>query len=409
MKTYTLGNGQSRDKRWIYLVVVIILIGGYLYWTLGRQLPALNPTITLVSQTKASTSKLAWPAQGQSAVGIVDSSIMNTHGKENPVPTASTAKLITALTVLQKKPLKPGEQGPMITLKSADVSLYNNYAAQDGSLVKVQAGEQISEYQMLQTMLLPSSNNMADSLAIWAFSSLKAYAQAANQYLSSHGLATTHVGSDASGLSPTTTSTAHDLVQIGELVMQNPVLAQIVGQPTASGIPVVGTIKNVNLLLGTNGIIGIKTGNSDQAGGVFVSASRTTVNNKSISIVTALAGSPTLFQAMKDSLSLIQSAQANFTITNVVKKGTTVGKYDLPWGGSVKAIANQDVSLSTWNGSTITPKIKLKSIPANSPAGSTIGSVSVSASALSNQKTVPVQLQTTPTKPSTWWRLIHPF
>jgi D-alanyl-D-alanine carboxypeptidase (penicillin-binding protein 5/6) len=331
------------------------------------------------------------------------------HGAETPVPTASTAKLITALTVLQQKPLKAGEQGPTVTLHDSDVALYNNYVAQDGSLVKVQAGEQISEYQMLQTMMLPSANNIADSIAIWAFGSLQNYASAANQYLSSLGLVTTHVGSDASGLSPTTTSTAHDMVQIGELVMKDPVLSGIVGQSTASGIPVVGTITNVNMLLGTDNIIGIKTGNSDQAGGAFVSASRTTVNGKQVTVVTALMDSPSLFQAMKDSLPLIRSAQNNFSTTPVVRARSTVGSYTAPWGGSVKAVATNDVSATLWNGSTVSPQVSLKKTDAKTTTHTTIGTVSVPASPFSNRATSPVELQSSPPPPSIGWRLSHPF
>ena len=93
--------------------------------------------------------------------------------------------------------------------------------------------------------------------------------------------------------------------------MQNPVLAQIVSQPTASNIPVVNTVKNVNFLLGSNGIVGIKTGNTDQVGGVFISASRITVNTKPVVIVTAFTNAPSLFEALQDSVPLVQSAQAN--------------------------------------------------------------------------------------------------
>ena len=84
--------------------------------------------------------------------------------------------------------------------------------------------------------------------------------------------------------------------------MQNPVLAQIAGQSTATGIPVAGTIKNVNDLIGINNIIGLKTGNSNEAGGAFISASTTKQNNKTIVITTAVVNAPSLFQSMKDSI-----------------------------------------------------------------------------------------------------------
>lgn len=389
-------------------MVAVIIVLAYVVWALGRSLPMLSPAMGQL-QAQAPAGTLAWPATGQSAVGIVGSSGLETHGKQQPVPTASTAKMITALTVLQKKPLKPGDKGPTITLTSADATIYNAYLARDGSLVKVQAGEKISQYQMLEAILLPSANNIADSLAIWAFGSLKNYQQAANQYLEDNGLVETHVGSDASGFSPSTTSTAEDLARIGELVMQDPVLSEIVAQPSAGNFPIVNNIKNVNFLLGTHNIIGVKTGNTDQAGGVYVSASRISVNDKPVTIVTALAGSPTLFQALKDSVPLIESAQMNFKPVTVVKNSSVVASYLQPWGGSIYAVSTKSLSLDAWGGSTIRAKTSLQNISTDNHSGQVVGSVSIPKSVYNNQLSAPVKLQDTPLQPSPWWRLTHPF
>lgn len=150
-------------------------------------------------------------------------------------------------------------------------------------------GEQLSEYQMLEAMMLPSADNMADSLAIWAYGSLPAYQAAANQYLANHNINDTHVGVDASGLDPSTVSTAHDLVLLGEAAMQNAVLAEIVAKPSVNGFPLMGTISNTNTLLGQNGIVGAKTGNTDQAGGVFVfAANYNDANGQELSVVGAV-------------------------------------------------------------------------------------------------------------------------
>lgn len=401
---------RGGKHRWSYLGTVILVLVTYCAWALLRPLPALQPSVQPSAlHTKAPAGTLQWPAQGQSAVGIVGTPILDMHGEEKPVPTASTAKLITALVVLQTKPLQTGEQGPTITLTPDDVTIYNNYVAQDGSLVKVQSGEQISEYQMLQTMMLPSANNMADSLAIWAFGSLKNYQQAANQFLEDHGLVTSHVGSDASGLSPSTTSTAHDMVQIGELVMEDPVLSQIVGQASAAGIPVVGNIKNVNTLLGTDGIIGIKTGNSDQAGGAFVSASKTTVNGKQVTIVTALMGAAGLWEAMHYSLSLVQSAQTNFKPLTVVKSHTPIATYQSNSGSTASAVTQKDISLQAWGGSTVTTKANLHDIKSGAETGQAVGDIAVPKSALNDRLSTTVILQNTSPKPTIFWRLSHPL
>lgn len=401
---------RRSKKRWLYGLIVIILLGAYSYWSYARTLPPIQPTPAHKTlATTAAASKLAWPSVGQAAAGVVGSSRVVTHGSQTPVPTASTAKLITALTVLKAKPLAPGQSGPTITLGPNDVAIYDMYVSEGGSRVRVVAGEQISEHQMLEAMLLPSADNMADSLAIWAFGSLNAYAKAAQDYLAQHGIRHTHVGTDASGLQPNTTSTAHDLVQLGKLTMQNPVLRQIVGEHTASGIPVVNTVKNVNFLLGSDNIIGIKTGNSNQAGGVFVGAAQVTVAGKPTTVVTALAHTPTLFTALMYSAPFIKSAQADFHTVSIAKVGDVVGHYQLPWGDSVAAVVRKNLRFEAWDTQTIRATLKLKPAAASSQAGAVVGHLTIPSSALSDRQSVPVKLRASFTQPSLWWRMTHPF
>jgi len=270
----------------------------------------------LVSSDRPSNTgdpTLAWPKSGEAAIGIVGSGVLATHGTQAARPTASTAKLITALTVLKKYPLQPGESGPTLTMSRSDIDLMVKNSAENGSEIgRVFVGEKLSEYQMLQAMMLPSANNMADSLAVWAYGSLPAYAAAANNYLSSLGLRDTHVGTDASGLNASTVSSAHDLVLLGELAMQNPVLAEIVGTSSVDGFPLVGTITNTNTLLGQDGIVGVKTGNSDEAGGVFVfAADYTKPDGQKITIVGAVQGLPDLDAALQAAQTLLHSAEQN--------------------------------------------------------------------------------------------------
>ena len=388
------------------LLIIITAYGCYSLLRTVKLVPEENGTHLSVT---LAPSKLAWPNVGQSAVGIIGNPDITSHGPQSPVPTASVAKLITTLVVLKTKPLQVGQPGPTITLSANDVAIYRNYLAEQGSVVPVVAGEPISEYQMLEAMLLPSANNMADSLAIWAYGSLSAYAQAANSFLSSQGLSQTHVGVDASGFDPSTKSTAHDLVVIGELALQNPVIAGIVSQPTVTGIPLTTTVKNVNFLIGTSGIIGVKTGNTSQAGGVYVSGSRATINHTPITFVTALAGAPTLPDALLKSLPLIQSAQRNFTTESLLKTGTIVGNYPLPWGGSVPVVANADFSATIWNDSPVTTTIQLKSISNKTKVSNSVGRVSIEQLPVLSKQNVKLELQKPIPQPGIWWRLTHPM
>ena len=404
-------NTAKRSHRFGYLVILGLLVAAYGYQALHRSLPALVP---IVAQTKlqshTASGKFVWPTNGSAAVGLSGEDILVTNGPKKALPIASTAKVLTALSVLAKKPLMPGQQGPTITLTDADVAIYNQYVAAGGSVVPVNSGEQITEYQMLEALMLPSANNFADSLAIWAFGSLNGYRSFATSYADRLGLTDTHIGSDASGLSPDSTSTAHDLVLLGEAAMQNPILAGIVGLSSTDDIPGAGTIKNVNFLLGTSGIVGIKTGNTDQAGGVFLSASSAIVDAKPITIVTAVLGAPTLWQALSTSLPLIRSAQTNFSANTLINANNVVGRYRLPWGGSVPAATTTATTVKAWNGSTITVTIKLQPTPATSRAGQVVGTVTAEKSLLSNGVvSSPIVLANDPPLPSVWWRLGHPF
>ncbi|MEO7364088.1 MAG: hypothetical protein ABIV43_01100 [Candidatus Saccharimonadales bacterium] len=402
---------QRRSRRPLIVFVVLILLGGYAYHALYRPLPSLNPQqLTATLRVGSGTSRLTWPTVGQSAVAVSSTNVLETHGTQSPAAIASVAKVITALTVLQKMPLSAGETGPTYTITTADAQRYHDYVDGDGSVVPVNVGEQLTERQMLEAIMLPSANNLADTLAVWAYGSLPAYRTAATAYLGSLGLHDTTVGSDASGYSPDTMSTAHDLALIGKAAIEHPVLRSIVGQATAE-IPVAGTVNNVNFLLGTSNIIGIKTGNTDQAGGVFLSASTTVVGGRTTTLITALIGAPTLYQAMKYSLPLLTSAQANFNQTTLLAKSAVVGEYRQPWGGVLSVATQSQLDATTWRGSgTISTTIKLRPISADAGKGQIVGTATGPSSSLrgDGERTNLILLDA-PTAPSKLWRLLHPF
>ncbi|MEO8105546.1 MAG: hypothetical protein ABI602_04395 [Candidatus Saccharibacteria bacterium] len=400
----------KKRYRLIFLIALMAVLAAYSYHAVRRPLPDLKPAVSQAQlQSHTLVGKFAWPNYGSAALGLVGADEIVTNGTQKSLPTASTAKILTVLSVLHKKPLTPGQPGPTITLTDADVAIYEVYVAHNGSVVPVRSGEQITEYQMLQAILLPSANNLADSLAIWAFGSLSAYRTYAADYAHQLGLSDTKVGSDASGLAPDSTSTAHDLVLLGKAAMRNPVLAAIVSQASASDIPNVGAIDNVNYLLGTSGIVGIKTGNTDQAGGVFLSASKTIIDGRPVTIVTAVLGAPNLGRALSDSLPLIRSAQTNFSANTLIQPNNVVGHYDVPWGGRVTALSKTALTVTAWNGAIIPVSIRLDPIKASARSGQTIGVMTAQQSQVSNQINSPIVLSKAPPPPSIWWRLQHGF
>lgn len=386
---------------------VLLIIILYVAYTLFQPFASVKPTLSLVTPAIPAAHPLPWPSYGQAAVGAVGYGVLATNGSQTPLATASLANIVTALLVLKHHPLLIGEQGPTITLSQADVNAFEKYYVQDGSVVQVTAGEQISEYQALQSLLLPSANNMADSLATWAFGSLDAYTILANRYVAQLGLTNTTI-TDPSGFLASTVSTAHDLTLLAQVAMQNPVLAQIVAQPSAV-IPVQGKIYNYNFLLGKDNVVGIKTGNNDADPGAYLFAASQNVGGKNIVIVGAVMGAPDLMTALRSARPLIQAAAANFSLISI-KKGTPVGQYKAPSGNNVEAITQTELTIPVWNGSKLKVSASLQKLRLPSPTGANVGNLSITSDHPDSLTYhVPVVLQHTLSRPSISWRLIHPF
>lgn len=264
----------------------------------------------------AYTADVRWPVEaGAAAIGIQGSGVIAAQNDTKPRPIASIAKLIAALAILEKKPIKHDESGPLIPITEADEQLYRDYVAQNGTVVLIKAGVPITERDALEAMLLPSANNVADTAAIWAFGSLKNYRDYANSMLKRLNLKDTTVGTDASGLSPSTKSTASDLVRLGEIALKNPILAHIVALPAAN-IPFAGDIPNYNAMVTKHGYSGLKPGESVQAGNTLLFSTNQTVTGKPVTIIGAILGTENYRQSNAGALQMVESVKQSLKPNN---------------------------------------------------------------------------------------------
>jgi D-alanyl-D-alanine carboxypeptidase (penicillin-binding protein 5/6) len=386
------------------ITVVFVVVLGLGTLNTSKPIQGVAPQVGALA-ARSATENITWPAQGYAAVGASGYGVLATKSEQTPRPIASISKLITALTVLKQTPLKLGESGPVHTIADTDVARFNDYVARGGTVVPVAMGEQITTYQALQAMLLPSANNIADSLAVWTFGSMEDYHVAANAVVRQLGMKNTTVGGDASGLSPVTISTPSDLVLLGEVALKQPVLAQIVAQ-TSADLPVAGTVKNSNALLGSNGVIGIKTGTSDEAGGCLLSAATYELaTGKTVTVIAAIIGAPNRPVAFAGTPQLLSSVSDNFTYDTPVRKGEIIGSYNLPWGGSVTAIAKKTVSFVRWNGVALSTTAKLNKIDKGLAKGSKLGTVTIKNG--DNAYATDVIAKEAVHAPPVWWRALR--
>lgn len=384
------------------LVLVVLL---YLPFTLLAPLGSTSAVVAQVPAPLAAAAQPVLPAYGGSAVAQLGrDGMLAQGGDQGPRSMASVAKIVTALVILQAKPLAAGESGPTITMTSADVAYYQQAVKLNGTVAVARAGIRYTERDMLAVTLVKSANNYATSMAVWAYGSLDAFLAASRQWTADHGLKDT-VLADASGLNPNTRSSAGDLVKVGELAMADPVLPGIVDDASFQ-VHDAGLVENTNKLLGHSGVIGIKTGTLEGQGSNLLFASRFAVGGRSVTLVGVVLGGEDQKQVRADVTALIRSIKAGFHDLSLAAKGTTLASYTTAWGQSARAVAARNASTLVWSDTAVAVRVDAKPVGI-AKAGTRVGTVSYTAG--KTVVTVPLVLSTAITDPGPGWRLGNPF
>ena len=333
-------------KRKIAVLIIIIATVVVSVTTILVKMFTLETELELIQTAEIPTlpvlSEIS-PGDYRGKAIAIDGRLLQGTNSE-PQPTASTAKMILGLAVMEKKPFLPGETGETIAITPEYYNKYLWYATHNGSTTPVRIGEEISEYDALASVFLASSNNMADTLAIWAFGSLENYQAYATDLIARLGLKNTTVGVDASGYSETTTSTAEDLVRAAGRLLKDPILKEIVGLKSHT-VPVAGEIKNTNKILGealNNGtsVIGVKTGYIGSASGYNLISG---YEEESHFVTLAILGSSTREASFAESKNELLRLSQELTPTTVVSDGEIVGYYQTWWNGKHDITATEAI------------------------------------------------------------------
>jgi D-alanyl-D-alanine carboxypeptidase (penicillin-binding protein 5/6) len=387
------------------LLAVLLVAAGT--WNLLRPVPAAATTTSVPAQSAVTGTPptLPWPSVGSAAVGVSNLGLIATSGDVPPAPAASVAKVMTALVVLIDKPLKKGETGPDLIITDEDVASYKAEMAEGQSVVPVTGGERLSEFDALQGLLIPSGNNIAETLARWDAGSVPAFVTKMNQQAAKLQLKQTTFA-DPAGVSTQTVSTPADLVALGIAAMQQEVFAQIVNE-AQTDLPVAGTVYNVNAALGQNGIIGIKTGSGLDSGANFLFAAALNVDGQQLTLYGGVMGLPTLAAAFNEAKALIATMRDAVRVRQVVTRNGVVGAYRTAWGSSSNLVATDDVLLVEWPGMNLRQQIESKALTIDGPlpAGASAGKLHV---VLGDQQVdVPLVTAGSLDPPGFLWRLLR--
>lgn len=394
---------NKSHKNRLFLITTVLIVSVYclamILWPLD------NISASIVKQTVISKDApvLDWPGYGQSAIYAEGYGILGTGGEQKTAPIASITKIITALTVLKQKPINNAAESPNITFSQDDVAIYNKYLAIDGVVAPVTPNTTISQYNLMQIMLVASANNYAESLAVWAFGSVDNYLAAAKTFLAENGLQNTTV-MDPAGFSTSSASSASDLVKLGKIALENPIVSDIVAKPSVT-VAGIGTFYTTNILVSQGKAVGIKTGNTDEAGFCLLFANKTDVSGSPITLIGSILGGTSRASVASDANNLMNSTAAGFYNLEYAKAGQVFATYVSPWGAKANLVSQKSADSVIWagdtarvtvNAPTVKPGVKQINASANLKAGQVTS-------------TAELNLDHAIAKPSIFWKLTHPI
>lgn len=382
---------------------VLLVVAAYAVTTLMWPLHAIPPTVSAVQvqPIAAPAATPAWPEQGNAAISVGGIS-GTTATTLDASAIASITKVVTALVVLDEMPLDPGEQGLEFRFGYADTVAYWNYLARGESALDVPSGGVLTEYQLLEGMLVGSANNYADRLAgnLWPTDAV--YADAANDWLRQHGVPGVTVV-EPTGIDAGNVADPASLIPLAQRALANPVIAEIVAKKVVE-LPGAGRVENTNGLLADEGVVGIKTGTLNTY--ELLSAKDIVVGETPVRLYAAVMGQPDDKARLDASRALYDQLEAELQLVPSVTSGTVAGMVDTAWGEQVAIVTAADAAVILWNGGsgTVTTTYALGD---SRDSGDEVGTLSVRGPL--DGTTVALRLAADIEGPTAWWRLTHPL
>ena len=227
-------------------------------------------------------------------------------GKNEDVKSAmaSTTKIMTTIVILEKANL------------NEKVTVSAKAGGTGGSRLGLKRGDKASVRDLLYGLMLRSGNDAAVALAEHVGGSVKGFAELMNEKAIELGLTNTHFVTPHGLDDANHYTTALELAKLTDYAMDNETFAKIVGKKSTT-IYINNQsrqINNTNELLGVlNGVVGVKTGFTNNAGRCLV----TETKRNNMDIITIVLGADTKKDRTKDSVNLIEYTFSKYKMYNL--------------------------------------------------------------------------------------------
>jgi D-alanyl-D-alanine carboxypeptidase (penicillin-binding protein 5/6) len=255
---------------------------------------------------------------------------------------ASITKLMTVLVVLDHH-------------KLSDIVTVDARASSVGQeSIDLRPGEQLTVADLIQGALIQSANDAAVALALATSPDLFGFANLMNAKAAELGLVHTHFVNPDGLDAPGAYSTAADVTTLARDAMRVPFIRSTVDQPTAV-IAGGRTLHTWNdLLTVVPGVIGVKTGHTDQAGWSQVVADDAGM----MTIYATILGSPSRATRNADLASLISWGIGLYSLVVAITADHSYAQVSLPYGRKpLMLVAKSELRASVRPGGALTERV----------------------------------------------------
>ena len=278
----------------------------------------LLAALALLLAAAGAAAAAAPPPVEAEAVLVADGrtgEVLYAVNEDERMPMASLTKLMTAIVTLERA--RPRDT----------VTVSPQAVGKGGSIIFLAPGEQLRVRDLLAAALIQSANDAAFALAAHVGDgSVKRFVGLMNAKAAELGLEDTRYARPDGLDTPRHYSTAEDTLRLARLAMRKPLVRELARTRTMR----VGnrTFRNWNDLLWTfDGLFGVKTGHTDDAGWTEVAAAR----RGGTSLYAALLGSPSRAKRNADLAELLEWGFDQYARFTLVREGERYATASIPF------------------------------------------------------------------------------
>ena len=339
-----IGCGILTKKTVISIFLFILILVQQFIYVQGDDFDENEPLKEVINIETNTYSDREPPKISASAAIVLDTvsgRILYEKNAHSRRAMASTTKIMTAIVAIENGNL---DDKVKVSKRAASIG---------GSVINLQAGEDLSLKELLYGMLIKSGNDAAIAVAEHIGGSVEDFVKTMNKKAKDLGLKDTAFknphGLDATGHY----STAYELAKITRYALKNPVFSKMAG--TQSMHITNRDLYTTNEMLSIYpGADGVKTGYTGKAGRCLV----TSATKEGWRIISVVLNCPSRSARAQSSKDILDFAFSNYKIYNLAKAGEAEGSVNVYRGkeNKVSAIIMKDINIPL----TLSEKEKLQ-------------------------------------------------